>query len=131
MSKHIQDIGVSNWAGHFGKFYGRSKNEIICYDYIKVNKCNKTINSCNCIVDMIYNNKIIEFNGDFWHANPKLYESTFYNLKTHCTAQEIWNVEYERTKRLLDSGYKVLVIWEFDWINNRETVLLKVKEFLI
>ena len=29
------------------------------------------------VYDFMFNNKIIEYNGDFWHCNPKLYASDF------------------------------------------------------
>lgn len=34
------------------------------------------------LYDMFYDNKIIEFNGDFWHANPEKYDKTFINPYT-------------------------------------------------
>ncbi len=65
---------------------------------------------------------IIEFNGDFWHCNPKLYEADYYNPKTKMLAEDKWNADAKRQKDLEDIGYKVIVLWENDMINTNRTV---------
>lgn len=75
------------------------------------------------IPDFIYKNKIIEFNGDFWHRNPKRFDPT------KPTNQKI----YKRDERILEgfkqAGYEVLVIWEYDVYNDFESVLKALKNF--
>ena len=57
-------------------------------------------------VDFKVGNKIIEFYGDFWHANPKLYESDFVferdNMKK--TAKLIQDRDISRVKKIEDFG---------------------------
>lgn len=61
-------------------------------------------------------NLVIEFNGDYWHANPSLYKAD--DVITYpwgdTFAHEIW----ERDQRKLDlarqRGHSVIVIWERD-----------------
>ena len=60
---------------------------------------------------------IIEFNGDFWHCNPKLYEANFYHPGLKMTAIEKWRLDEERSNYLISLGYTVTVIWESD-LNN-------------
>lgn len=61
-------------------------------------------------------NLLIEVNGDYWHANPKMYapaDIIKYPDKT-ITAQERWNQENEKTANAQKYGYTVLKIWESD-----------------
>lgn len=69
-------------------------------------------------VDFKYGNCIIEFYGDFWHANPLLYESSsiLRHPMNHRRAEEIWEHDELRTNWLRDKGYFVLTIWESDFI---------------
>jgi G:T-mismatch repair DNA endonuclease (very short patch repair protein) len=59
-------------------------------------------------------NILIEVNGDFWHANPKLFSSNdLVNFPTKpVLAKEIW--EKDKHKQLIaeQKGYKVIYIWE-------------------
>lgn len=78
----------------------------------------------------MYKNKIIEFQGDYWHCNPNLYDKDFYNKVKQKTAQEIWN--YDNIKKECAEYYKydILYIWEYDYYQNREEVINKCIEFL-
>lgn len=80
--------------------------------------------------DFCYNNKIIEFNGDYWHCNPKIYKENFYNKSKHKTAKEIWKYDNQKIKLARKQGFDVLVIWESDYRNNKENIINKCYEFL-
>lgn len=88
------------------------------------------LNKCVYAYDFTYNNKIIEFQGDYWHCNPNLYECDFFNKVKQKTAQEIW--DYDNTKKECANyhGYKVLYIWEYDYNNDKEKTLQKCIDFL-
>lgn len=70
-------------------------------------------------------NLIIEFQGDYWHANPKLYDKKFINEVKHLTSEEIW--EYDKNKKdfickeLNNPIY--LQIWESDYRSNPNKVI--------
>lgn len=73
---------------------------------------------------------VIEYYGNFWHADPKRYKAD--DLVHHSfTAQEIWKRDEERISQfsnVVDSNgkeveYKVVIVWEDDYKNNRERVL--------
>jgi hypothetical protein len=82
------------------------------------------------IYDFVYNNKIIEINGDYWHCNPKLYSADFYNSSKKKTAQELWDID-KRKKEIAElNGFKLLVIWESDYNMNPEETIKKCLEFL-
>ena len=82
------------------------------------------------VYDFIYNDKIIEINGDYWHCNPKLYSADFYNSSKKKTAQELWDID-KRKKEIAElNGFKLLVIWESDYNMNPEETIKKCLEFL-
>lgn len=77
--------------------------------------------------------KIIEFNGDIWHGNPKIFnENDFPNpYKKNKKAFEIWEDDSKRYKFYNKLGYKVLIVWESDYIKNKESVLEECLKFLM
>lgn len=81
--------------------------------------------------DFVYQNKIIEFQGDYWHCNPILYKSNFYNKVKQKTAQEIWNYDNIKKECAEHYGYNILYVWEYDYNNNEEETLKKCIDFLI
>lgn len=73
-------------------------------------------------------NLIIEYYGDYWHANPKYYEST--DIVHHSiTAQKIWDKDQERIRRL-QTLYTVNIIWEDDFKTNKEKILFDIDSCL-
>lgn len=61
-----------------------------------------------------FSNIIIEVNGDYWHANPKLYKENdlIRRFGGYVKARDIWEKDLERIHYIEKLGYKVLVIWE-------------------
>lgn len=61
-----------------------------------------------------------EFNGDYWHMNPRIYSGDYYNKTLKRTAREIW--EQDDKKQALAKQHNILlyVIWEYDWVYNNE-----------
>lgn len=74
--------------------------------------------------------KIIEFNGDFWHANPKLYSMDFYNAVKKMSALDIWSDDEYKTKLAQKHGYEVMVVWEYDFKHDHERIINEAKNFL-
>ena len=82
-------------------------------------------------VDFLYKNKIIEFNGDLWHANPELYEANdILKIMENKTAQEIWDKDEARLNYLESQGYDVLIVWEKDYREDKNTVREQCLAFL-
>lgn len=73
--------------------------------------------------------KIIEYNGDYWHMNPLIYNETFVMKQTGKTATEIR--ERDRLKKLCaeEQGFSLFVVWESKYQSNPETVLKDVKKW--
>jgi hypothetical protein len=78
------------------------------------------------------NKKIIEYNGDEYHANPKLFEANDYPhpFRKNITAQEIW--EKDERKRLIaeEEGFEILTIWDSEYRRNKLGTLKKCLDFL-
>lgn len=64
------------------------------------------------LYDFEYNNKIIEFNGDYWHCNPDIYEANFYNKTLNKYAKDIWERDKHKQYIAENNGYKYLIVWE-------------------
>ena len=80
--------------------------------------------------DFEYNNKLIEFNGDYWHCNPKQCKEDFYNKSKLLTAKEIWENDKLKIQCAQKNGYDVLVIWESEYNENPHNTLRKCIKFL-
>ena len=77
----------------------------------------------NC--DFIVDNKIIEVQGDYWHGNPKFFNSF----------DKIQNKNIKRDKRKLKflqgKGFEVLYLWEYDLKTNIDFCEKQLKEYLL
>lgn len=116
----------------------KSKNEIelvkeLCKIIkIEVPKTQKYIsyNKKHYAYDFEYKNKIIEYNGDYWHCNPKMYSKDFIHRTRHITANEIWKNDEAKIKAAKSFGYDVLVVWESEYLLNKDYVIKKCIKFL-
>ena len=83
-------------------------------------------------VDFIYKNKIIEFYGDYFHANPKLYDEykIIGSKYKHITAKNKWEYDKNREEILIKNGYEVLIIWESDYKSDKKIIIKKCKEWI-
>lgn len=74
----------------------------------------------------LMNKKIIEFNGDMYHGNPKKYKSMDYPhpFRKNMTAQEIWDKDKQKLDAAIKEGFEVLTIWdsEYRWGNKQEVI---------
>jgi hypothetical protein len=58
---------------------------------------------------------IYEFYGDFWHGNPKVYNSSDINVISKKTFGELYNKTLKRAKFIKDNGFNIIEIWEKDY----------------
>lgn len=70
---------------------------------------------------------IVEVNGDFWHANPLIYEENdVVNLPVNkLLAKDIWERDKKYIERAEENGYKVIEIWEHNIKNLSDKELCK------
>lgn len=82
------------------------------------------------IFDIKHNDCIVEFNGDYWHCNPKLFESTDIGPGQK-TAQDIWNRDFKKIQTALDLGFRVMTVWELDYRKNKQKIIDEVAKWIL
>jgi len=82
--------------------------------------------------DCEYNKKIIEFNGDAFHANPKFYGplDTPHPFLKEKTSKEIWQHDNDKRKILESRGYEVMYVWGSDYLKNKSGIIRECIKFL-
>jgi hypothetical protein len=103
-------------------FYGGKNNEYI-------------LSSGSVIYALDYfdvrTNKAIEFMGDYWHCNPSKYEESYFHSQRSKIAKEIWADDVLRINNIRSMfNIETLIIWESDYINNKEKIIRKCLDFL-
>jgi len=75
-------------------------------------------------------NLIIEFNGTYWHCDPRKYEGNYYHKQQKMMAKELWVRDKEKIELSNNSGYTTKIIWQIDWEsckNKREYLINYIK----
>lgn len=100
------------------EYYISKKNKgFFSYDFVDLNR-----------------KKIIEYNGDEYHANPKKfsendYPHPFYK-ENGPTAKQIWERDEQKINIAREEGFEVLVIWDSEWRKDRVNTLKKCIDFI-
>lgn len=85
-----------------------------CFDFVSTNR-----------------NKVIEFNGDKFHANPNIFKETdIPNPYLNLSSKDIWELDRLKIEKAVSKGYKVLVIWEEEYKKDINGVIDKCTNFL-
>jgi len=63
-------------------------------------------------------NTVYEFDGDFWHGNPKKYKSDDINPILKMTYGELYSKTINKIQTYVKCGFKVIQIWESEWDEN-------------
>lgn len=74
-------------------------------------------------------NLLIEYNGDYWHCNPKKYESNYFNHKKNKLAKEIWEYDRNKVYLALKYDYHCEVVWESDYKKNKDILYKIIKKY--
>ncbi len=75
---------------------------------------------------------VIEVNGTYWHCDPRFFKAND-QVKfpgKMITAQVVWDKDANKRKRIENSGYRVLYVWEHDIIHKPEIVKDRIKHAL-
>lgn len=82
--------------------------------------------------DFCYKNKIIEFNGDLFHANPNIFKEydkpNPYNK--NLTAKQIWEYDNEKRHIAEKNGYEIFIVWESEYYENPFNIINNCVKFL-
>jgi hypothetical protein len=108
-SNHLQGQGCPKCGDNFGikenkwlDLYGIKERQVRIGRYI--------VDGYDPITKTVY-----EFNGDFWHGNPDIFESGDYNNVLKTTFGELYEKTIRKEVELKNMGYKVISIWENDF----------------
>jgi len=86
------------------------------------------LNNRYVIYDIKHKNCIIEFNGDYWHANPTIYNKN--DIIRTKSAAEIWERDRHKLSIVESIGLSTYVIWESDFIKNKQATINKVVKWI-
>lgn len=74
-------------------------------------------------------NLIIEYNGDYWHCNPKKYDSKYYNKKKSKYAWELWEYDNSKVDLIRNLNYNLEIVWESDFHYNKQIIKDIIKKY--
>jgi hypothetical protein len=77
----------------------------------------------------IEHKKIIEYNGDYWHANPKKFSKNTI-VRNGLSANDLWKKDIIKRRVANRLGYKILTIWESDYLKEPSMCIEKCLKFL-
>lgn len=60
---------------------------------------------------------VIEYFGSYWHADPRVYGED-HEIRDGLFAKDIWNRDRIKIDSLASLGYKVVIVWERDFLEN-------------
>jgi len=126
----ISDKGFSKISQDlFWKLYEKIPKDLKekCYFY-ELNKefdIEDYENKIHYLYDFVISNikLCIEFNGDFWHCNPKIYNEEYKHVVIGKTAREIWEKDSVKINFLKKKGYSVFVVWESEYKESPHLIL--------
>jgi very-short-patch-repair endonuclease len=84
---------------------------------------------CYYVYDIKHQTCIIEFNGDYWHANPKIYNEDDEIRGTK--ARDIWQKDKRKISLAHEAGYHTMVVWESDFMANKAQVIEEVVQWML
>lgn len=94
--------------------WSKKENRVYMYDYVNTEY-----------------NIAIEFHGDHWHANPRMYNPTdTLKVRKHLsetTATEVWERDKKKQRCIEELGFSYIVIWEYDWLNDKSGVIERLE----
>ena len=70
----------------------------------------------------------IEFQGDYWHMNPAIFDANEYHKRKHKFAYEIWAKDREKAEMCSEKGISLIPIWESDWNYNKTAIKQQILE---
>ena len=120
-----------NGKNHFHSCIAKkSSEEIEIKDYLKgLGKYTITTNEIKVengyvAPDMIVNGHIVvEFYGDYYHADPAKYADDVFIKRKGMTAKEVRECDRIREDKIKDAGYKLIVIWQHEYRADKQNVL--------
>lgn len=81
--------------------------------------------------DLLINNSvIIEYNGDYWHCNPRTFNRDYFNTRTKKFAHELWEKDENKKQVAIAAGFRFMTVWEYDYKRDKQKVIQECLNFL-
>ena len=136
----LQKYGIPGWKLAFNRSRGRRSKLSDNFCALVQHHINeplifgaKELNLSNNFYDLTHarTKKIIEFNGDYWHANPLKYSANeSFSMKGGRSAQQIWEADQKKIALAEENGYQVKVVWESEYKKDPDKVVKECAEWL-
>jgi G:T-mismatch repair DNA endonuclease (very short patch repair protein) len=69
------------------------------------------------LYDFLVEDRIVEVNGTYWHADPRLYSGEEMHPTLNIPTKEIWEFDKRKQGHASKNGFTVVVIWETEVVN--------------
>ena len=73
---------------------------------------------------------ILEYNGSFWHADPKRGYLPTDIIHHNVTAAEIWSRDNAKRKVYEENGYRLCTMWSDEFLNDKEESIRKINKII-
>lgn len=67
--------------------------------------------------DAVIENIVVEYNGSFWHADPRIYKADDI-IHHNISAQTIWDEDKRKKVQYEKLGYTVIYVWSKDFLDD-------------
>jgi len=134
--KEYNKINKNNWSSVSQElFWNVYKSLTVKYEKIYFGELNHEfscgVHSTNFDFVIEDIKKIIEFNGDKFHANPAKYKSSDMPIKfINKKAEDIWKEDEIKLDNARKRGYQIKIVWENDYHKNKEKTITECIEFI-
>lgn len=107
------------WKNGVFKFVSTSKGQNELYKKIKELHpdaiLNHIVNSRPFDVFIPSKNLLVEFNGTYWHYDPRKFDENYFDKSKNRYAKDIWKADTEKVNMAKSLGYNVKMVWQLDW----------------
>lgn len=134
--KKYNSFNKMNWSAISQKLFWEIYN-IIKNDYNKIYfgelnhefSCGVAQHNFDFVIRDI--KKVIEFNGDKFHANPSKYQPFDIPIKfINKKAKDIWEEDKIKLQKVINNGYELKIVWENDYKKNKKRILSECLNFI-
>ena len=132
----LQDrVNHNNHVSNSEKFFVDELEKVLGteldYSYKTKQYCVYGNNKVN-FYDVVHNNRAIEYNGDYWHCNPKTFLENYYHSVANKLAREIWKDDQNKIDLLKKKrNIECLIIWESDFLQDPKKILEECRKWIL
>lgn len=78
------------------------------------------------------NKIIIEYNGTYWHCDPRFYKIDDFDEYRNLYVKQVWEKDNNKKTIAINNNFKFFIVWQYDWENlvDNESKLLFLNKLL-